>query len=112
VDNLTLERWRSLDALLVLEKLGRDVTVLVPDRSSAATYLGNGEVDYIEIFNGATQTTPNRIARVDMTYDGSLNPTAESWKIYDTDGTTILRTVVLNHTFSGADYQSSGSVTT
>ena len=84
-----------------------------PTNSQLASYLANGEVDYIEIFSSSTQTTPNRVARVDFTYDGNLNPTTEAWKHYDTaDGTTVLKTFILTHSWIGADYDKTTSATT
>lgn len=73
-----------------------------PTISQAVTYLVNGEVDFIEFFSSATQITANRLYRVDIGYDGSLNPITETWKLYDTaNGTTILKTVTFTNTFSG-----------
>jgi len=95
-----------------IEKLGRDVTALVPDRTNKVVYLGNGEVDYIEIFQGATQTEANRILKIQMAYDGNSDPSTETWSYYDTDGTTVLRTVIYTHTFTGGEYSKTVSETT
>ena len=75
-------------------------------------YLGNGEIDYYEIYSTPGQAAGDRLARVDVTYDGSLNPTAEAWKFYDSDGSTILKTVTLTHNWTGVDYDKSTTVVT
>lgn len=88
-------------------------SICAPDTSQAIYYLGNGEVDYVELFKGSTQTVPNRIARVDAVYDGNLNPTSETWLQYDSsDGTTVLRTVVFTHTWTGVDLTKTTMATT
>lgn len=103
--------FENLDTHLI-QKLGRNILPLVPDRSSKVVYLSNGEIDQIEIFNGVNQISANRIFKVVMAYDGNLNPTSETWSLYDTNGVTVLRTVVLEHDFTGVDYDGSESVTT
>lgn len=104
--------FENLDTHLA-EKIGGILKFTVPDCSYKQTFLGNGELDSVEIFDGTTQTTPNRRVRVDMTYDGSLNPTLEEWKIYDpADGITVLRTISVTHTWSGVDLTKSEEVTT
>ncbi len=75
-----------------------------PTNSELPAYLGNGELDYVEFFRSATQTTGNRIAKVAFTYDGSLNPTSEVIQLFDADGTTVLKTVTLTHTFVTSEY--------
>ncbi len=93
------------------EKIGEVLKFTCPDASQKVTYSGD-DVSYIEFFKGATQTTPNRRARVDVTYTGN-DVTSEAWKIYDpNDGTTVLRTITLTHTYSASVYQSSSEVTT
>lgn len=74
-----------------------------PDVSSKPTYLGNGELDFIEFFKGATQTTINRRAKATIAYDVNLDPSTETWLLYDNDGTTVLKTVVVTYTFTGSD---------
>lgn len=88
------------------EKIGRVLTEKFPDLYQQVTYLGNGEVNYIEYFNSNTFITSNRIARVTVSYDLNINPTGETLVIFSTDGTTILRTVSYTHTFSGYNYTS------
>lgn len=99
------------------EKIGEILKFTIPDCSYKPTFhltgANDGEIDFVEIFKGATQTTINRRLRVDMTYDSSLNPTVEAWKFYDvSDGTTVLRTITVTHTWSGVDLVSSAEVTT
>lgn len=72
----------------------------------------NGELDFIEFYIGLTQITANRRSRVDMTYDASLNPTSEIWKIYDVNGTSILNTFTITHVWSGVDLVRSEGVLT
>lgn len=82
-----------------------------PTNSEKAAYLGNGEVDYVEFFKNATQTTGNRIAKATFTYDGNLNPTSEIILVYDADGTTVLKTMTFTHTFISGDYDKTTQVT-
>lgn len=87
--------------------------ICAPTNSQKATYLGDGELDFIEIFSVSTQITANRIARVDFTYDANINPITEVWKHFDTaDGTTVLKTFTLTHTWVGDDYDKTTSATT
>lgn len=90
--------------------IGGVITEIMPTYTEVVTYLANGDVNYIEFFNGTTQTTINRIARVDITYSGN-NPTQENWRIYATsDGTTVLKTFTVTNSFSGNDLTSSQQV--
>ena len=82
-----------------------------PDTSQKPTYLANSDIDYVEFFKGPTQTTPNRIARVDLTYTG-VDPTTETWLLYDSsDGTTVNKTVTFTHVWSSNEWTSSTMVT-
>lgn len=84
-----------------------------PNFSHASTYLANGEVDTITIYRTATQIIANRVALVTIGYDGLLNPITETWQYFKpTDGTTIIKTVVLTHTFTGVDLTNTTTVTT
>ena len=83
-----------------------------PDVSSKPTYLANGEIDFIEYFKGPTQITSNRRTKVTIAYDANLDPLTETWLLYDTDGTTVLKTVVVTYTFVGTDFTKSERVTT
>ena len=86
-----------------------------PDTSSTPTYLANGEVDFVEFFHGPTQIQSNRFARVDMTYNPALDPTTETWTLYDQDlldGTTVKRLVVFTHTWVSSEYTKTTMSTT
>lgn len=83
------------------EKVGSILGFRKPDFSAASNFNSDGTLNFVEFFQGAVQTTPNRRMRVDMSYDGDLNPSTEIWRIYSPlDGTTILRTVTYTFTFS------------
>jgi hypothetical protein len=89
--------FANLDSYLA-EKVGGILKFKIPDYSYKPAYTGDN-LTALEIFNGNTQTTINRIVRADFTYV-SDNITSESWKIYDnTDGTTVLRTITYSHTY-------------
>jgi len=87
-------------------------TISTPDVSTKPTYLPNGEIDYIEYFKGPTQTTINRKTKVIIAYDGNLDPLTETWELYDNDGVTILKTVVITYTFVSSDLTKSERLTT
>ena len=90
------------NASYVIEKIGGVIKNTIPNYSLKNIY-SNDDISSIEIFNGFTQTTPNRTVRGDFTYIGD-NITTESWKIYNiTDGTTVLRTITVTHTYTGDD---------
>jgi len=97
--------FENLDDYLI-EKIGGLVKIQIPDHSQKVIYSGDN-VSALEVFNGFTQTTPNRLARVDLTYT-SDKVTSEVWKIYDpADGTTVLRTLTTTYTYSGDDLDKS-----
>jgi len=78
------------------------------DESWKPTYhtsgVNAGEIDFIEIFSGAIQTTPNRRFRCDITYDAGRDPTIQTWKTYDpADGITVLSTKTLTNTWVNGD---------
>lgn len=95
-----------------IEKIGRLITTNEPNLTQKPSYLGNGEIDYIETFNSATQINANRILRADMTYNADINPLTEVWKIYDTDGVTVLRTITFTYAYTGNDITNISMVTT
>src|SRR6267143_3753102 len=73
-----------------------------PSNSQVATYLANGEVNTVTFYSSATQITANRLYLATIGYDGSLNPTSETWQLFDTaDGTTVLKTFTFTNTFTG-----------
>lgn len=95
------------------EKIGDLIAHIVPNFSLKPTFLANKEIEKIEYYNGATQTEINRRAIVEMTYDGNLDPTVEVWKIFDTaDGTTVLKTFTITHTWVSNELTKSVEVTT
>lgn len=69
--------------------------------SEKITEDGSGNVTSVEYFNGSTETTPNRKARTDLTYSAGL-PATEVWKYYDSDGTTVKKTITLTYTWTGS----------
>lgn len=98
------------DQAFAIDHVGRTLAQKEPFTTFAITYLANGEVDYIDYFNSNTQITANRVYKTTMAYDGNLNPTSATTVIYNTNGTTILRTITETYSYSGADI-SSGTVT-
>lgn len=95
------------------EKLGDVLSFVKPDFSQKVTYNGDGTINFVEWFKGATQTTINRRAKNTLAYDANLFPLTETLVIYSpTDGTTILRTITLTNTYTGADLTSANEVTT
>jgi len=102
--------FEGLDTHLI-EKIGGLILDKHPDSSEKPTYLVNGELDYIEFFNTSTQITSNRLAKVQMSYDVNLNPTTETWYIYSSDGTTVLRTIVKTYTFVNDELTNSTETT-
>jgi hypothetical protein len=91
--------FNNLDTYL-LERLGKNITIKVPNFSYKPTYLGNGSVDYVEVFDGFTQTTGNRVAKATIGYNGSGDPITETVLLYDTNGTTVLRTITNTLTYT------------
>ena len=105
------------DTNFTSQKVGGFIFNTIPDCSSKPGFFtsgpNDGELEFMEIYEGATQTVGFRRARVDVAYDGSLNPTTETWKIYDpANGTTVVRTITVTHTWSGVDLTKSTEVTT
>lgn len=74
--------------------------------TSAVTYLANGNIDFIEWFNSATQITANRIRRTDFTYNADLTPATEILKEYIAGGTTIRKTITYTYTYTNGDLTS------
>jgi len=101
--------FEGLDTFL-LDKIGRTIVEKFPDLYQNVTYTGLNPT-VIEFFNSASFVNANRVARYDLSYTG-VNLTSEVLKIYDTDGTTVLRTYTWTHTYSGINFQSSALVIT
>jgi hypothetical protein len=94
----------------LIDKIGRTISQLEPYTTFSINYNTNGTPNYVEYFNSDTQITINRIYRTDITYNLNLTPSTETTKIYDTDGTTILRTYTYSFTYSGVTL-TNGTVT-
>lgn len=92
------------------EKLGRSLVEYFPNLYQNLTYSGN-EVTTVEFFNSATFINANRLARHELSYT-SNNLTSEILYIYDTDGTTILRTYTWTHTYTTNNLTSTALVIT
>jgi len=101
--------FEGLDTFLT-DKIGRALVEKFPDLHQKVTY-SSGDVSNIEFFNSASFITANRVARYDFTYTGT-NLTSEVLRIYDTDGSTILRTYTWTHAYVSDDYDQSGLVIT
>ena len=90
------------DDNFLLEKIGGILKCKIADFSYNVIYSGD-DVTAVEGYTSFSQTTNNRRFRNDITFVGD-NPTNESIKIYDpADGTTVLRTINIDHTYSGDD---------
>lgn len=101
--------FENLDTFLI-EKLGRSLVEFFPNLYQNITYSGN-DPTVLEFFNSSTFINANRVARYDFTYT-SNNLTSEVLVIYDTNGTTILRTYTWTHTYTSNNLTSSGLVIT
>ena len=100
------------DTNFTSEKVGGYILDLIPDCSVKPTYKADKEINFVEYFEGATQTVPNRRARVDITYTG-IDPTSEVCVIYDpADGTTVIKTFTWTHTWTSGELTKSTLVTT
>lgn len=94
--------YEGLDTYLA-EKIGRVLTTKIPDDSIKVTYNAAGDVETVETFITSTQITTNRLSKTTVAYDVDLNPTSETLEIYDTDGTTVLRTVTFTYSITDFD---------
>jgi len=103
--------FENLDTHLA-EKVGELLYLKSPDQSEKPTYNASNDLDFVEIFRGAVQTTPNRKAKITMGYDASKFPISETWQIFDTDGSTVLRTVAYTYTIAGANITNAVEATT
>lgn len=86
-----------------LSKIGRIIESTSPNGSMKVSYNSDGLVSTVEYFEGATQTTPERIAMSTLTYDIDLLPTLETIEVFDADGTTVLRTI--SNAFEFSDFE-------
>lgn len=94
------------------EKIGELLYLKSPDQSEKPTYNASGDLDYIEIFKSSTQTTGNRRAKITMAYDANKYPTSETWQIFDTNGTSVLRTVTYTYTITASQLTNAVEATT
>ncbi len=100
----------GLDDSFIMDKIGRVIAEKYPNLYQSASYNVDKTVNYVELYNSNNFITANRIARYDVSYNVNLTPSSETLKIYDTDGTTILRTFTTTYTYSGVDLVSSSEV--
>jgi len=77
--------------------------------SQKVTYLESGEIDYTEIFNSSSQVTENRRAKIQLNYTND-NVTSEVITLYDTNGTSALKTITLTHSYTGDEYNKTTTV--
>lgn len=89
-----------------VQQIGRTLGAITPNSTTKLTYLANGDLNFIEWFNSATQIVANRTARASYVYNLDLNPTTETLVIYDVDGATILRTFTWVFTYTGLELTS------
>lgn len=101
--------FEGLDTFLT-DKVGRSLVEFFPDLYQSISYSG-GIPTALEFYNNASFITANRIARYDFTYTTGFL-TSEVLVIYDTNGTTFLRTYTWTHSYSSGLLVSSGLVIT
>ena len=84
-----------------------------PTISQAPVFATDGTLTSVTYYQGPTQTTPNRVAAVNMTYDANLDPATETTILYSyADGTTILKTITRTYTFTSGALTNVTKVTT
>ncbi len=101
--------FENLDTF-ILDKIGRSIVERFPDLYQRITY-SSGVPTVLEFFNSSSFITANRLARHELSYTDSLL-TGETLYVYDTNGSTILRTYLWTHVYSGSDLDSSSVVIT
>lgn len=111
-DDYLASRGISFEGLsdYLSHRIGRVLLNQTPDDSQKITYSGVNITD-VEFFLTASQVVANRVAKVTIAYSG-INPSTETWVIYGPNGTTVLKTFTLTHTFSGVDLTNTAQVTT
>lgn len=85
-----------------------------PDDNAANVYT-SGLLTSTTFYRSSTQTTGNRKALVTITYGSGATaglPLTEVWQFFDTDGTTVRRTVTLTNTWTSGDLTSTQQVVT
>ncbi len=93
------------DPNFVIDMIGRAIVSSFPQLYQNISYSG-GDVSSIDFYNSENFIVANRVARVELTYTFG-NISSEVLKIYDTNGSTILRTYTWTHVYSGGDISSS-----
>ena len=80
-----------------------DITDILPLTESAkVTYDGDDRPNVATYYRSATQTTANRVAEVDVSYDSEDRPDTVACRLYKSDdGTTLLKTITLTYTYTG-----------
>lgn len=96
------------DSNFYTDKIGRAIAEFYPQTWQNVTYSG-GIITAVEYFNNASFISANRIARHELSYT-SYNLTGEILYIYDTNGTSVLRTYTWIHVYSNNDLASSSVV--
>lgn len=82
--------------------------VILPDsifestRSLKTTY-SSGLISTVEYFNSLIQISANRIAKIDLTYNGDDFVTQQVTTYYENDGTTVYDTETATFTYTDCD---------
>lgn len=83
-----------------IDYVGRVIAMLESNSSQLPAYNSNGTISTVSYYNStSSQITANRVALVTISYSGFF-PTTEVLQIFDTDGTTVLRTLTYTYTFT------------
>lgn len=85
--------------------------VSAPTNTVSPTYLPNGNLSALTLYRNTTQINANRSADCTVTYDLEQNPTSEIWRLFDSDGVTVLKTISLTHIWSLGNYIRTETVT-
>jgi hypothetical protein len=67
--------------------------------SQKPEYDMDDRVELITFYRSATQTTPNRHSKVEISYTGD-QPDQEIWQFYASDGTTVIKTETITYTWT------------
>lgn len=80
--------------------------------STAVSYNGDGTINVVTGYASSSQTTANRLYSCTYTYDASLYPATTTLRHYSTtDGTTVLKTIVVTYTWSSGQLITTTQVT-
>ena len=72
----------------------------------------NGDIAFVEVFRSSSQVESNRKSKTTYGYDVNLQPITETCFMYDTNGTTILKTVTSTLTWANYALEKITKVTT